>query len=367
RLWELDAARGLMLVLMTLTHLPTRLTTPLGQPLGFVSAAEGFVLLSAFMAGMVYGRVGWRSGVIAMRQAFLRRALKIYRYHAVLLFLLFTVVAAAGSAMHEPAVRNLMSFYLRAPLDAITAGLLLVYQPPLLDILPMYVLFMLVSPWLLGWGQRHGWIWTLAGSAALWLGAQFGLSPWLYSCVVAATSLPVPYGEMGAFDLLAWQLVWVLGLWLGWRRSLPVPRPLLLPRPVVWLALLAAAIGMAWRHWSGQAAFGADEALNLLFDKWLLGPLRLLNLLALVVLALRFGPACMAKLPRMPWLELLGTASLPVFCAQLLAVLLALTFFGDDPLRHAWWVDALLLAGSFALLTLVARWSTTAAPAKNPR
>ena len=54
RLWELDALRGLMLVLMTLTHLPTRLTTPTGQPFGYVSAAEGFVLLSAFMAGMVY-------------------------------------------------------------------------------------------------------------------------------------------------------------------------------------------------------------------------------------------------------------------------------------------------------------------------
>jgi hypothetical protein len=51
RLWEVDALRGLMLVLMTLTHLPSRLTDPLGQPFGFVSAAEGFVLLSAFMAG----------------------------------------------------------------------------------------------------------------------------------------------------------------------------------------------------------------------------------------------------------------------------------------------------------------------------
>jgi hypothetical protein len=52
RYWEVDALRGLMLVLMTVTHLPSRLTDPLGQPFGFVSAAEGFVLLSAFMAGL---------------------------------------------------------------------------------------------------------------------------------------------------------------------------------------------------------------------------------------------------------------------------------------------------------------------------
>ena len=34
RYWEIDALRGLMLVLMTVTHLPTRLTDPLGQPFG---------------------------------------------------------------------------------------------------------------------------------------------------------------------------------------------------------------------------------------------------------------------------------------------------------------------------------------------
>lgn len=59
-----------MLVLMTVTHLPSRLTDPLGQPFGFVSAAEGFVLLSALMAGLVYSRTGHREGVDAMRRAF---------------------------------------------------------------------------------------------------------------------------------------------------------------------------------------------------------------------------------------------------------------------------------------------------------
>src|SRR5215831_9237835 len=53
RLPQIDALRGLMLVLMTLTHMPTRFSDPLGQPLGFVSAAEGFVFLSAFLAAYV--------------------------------------------------------------------------------------------------------------------------------------------------------------------------------------------------------------------------------------------------------------------------------------------------------------------------
>ena len=74
RRWEIDALRGLMLVLMTVTHLPTRLSDPLGQPFGFVSAAEGFVLLSAYMAARVYAGIALKQGIGAMRQAFWRRA-----------------------------------------------------------------------------------------------------------------------------------------------------------------------------------------------------------------------------------------------------------------------------------------------------
>ena len=37
---DIDAARGLMLVWMTLTHLPTALTPWVNQPLGYLSASE---------------------------------------------------------------------------------------------------------------------------------------------------------------------------------------------------------------------------------------------------------------------------------------------------------------------------------------
>ncbi|MBC7547494.1 MAG: OpgC domain-containing protein, partial [Polaromonas sp.] len=143
RQYELDALRGLMLVLMTVTHLPTRLSSPLGQPFGYVSAAEGFVLLSAYMAGLVYGRLALAKGVDAMRLAFWRRARKVYFAHAALLFFLFTVIAGVGVTVDQPAVENLMSFYLAEPWRALLASLVLLYRPPLLDILPMYVLFML--------------------------------------------------------------------------------------------------------------------------------------------------------------------------------------------------------------------------------
>jgi hypothetical protein len=56
RMPELDALRGLFLVWMTFTHMPTRFSDFVNQPVGFVSSAEGFVFLSAMLVSHVYLR-----------------------------------------------------------------------------------------------------------------------------------------------------------------------------------------------------------------------------------------------------------------------------------------------------------------------
>ena len=130
-----------------------------------------------------------------------------------------------------------------------------------------------------------------------------------------------------------------------------------MPRGLLLIAAGLALYGLYWRHHGlhGQAPFGGDVTLNLLFDKWQLGPLRLVNLVVLGMLALSFGPALLRKLPRMHWLEAMGSASLPVFCAHLVAVLLVLAFWGDSQLARPWWGDALLLVAVFGWLYAVAR------------
>lgn len=366
RRWELDALRGLMLVLMTVTHLPTRLSELLGQPLGFVSAAEGFVLLSAYMAGLVYSRVARKKGVAAMRLALWRRTRKVYACHSATLLFLFTVVAAVGLQADEPAVKDLMSFYLAHPLTAVGTGLLLIYTPPLLDILPMYIVFMLASPWLLAHALRRGWGGILVLSVVAWGLAQFGLGEWVYRAAVALAGPHVPFEETGSFATFSWQLLWVLGLWMGTSRSAETAKPLAFPGWTVALAALLALTGLVWRHHEGQAPFGADVALNLLFDKWLLGPLRLLNLAALIVLVIRFAPWFKAHMLRLHWLETLGAASLPVFCTHLVIVLLALAFFGGNPLAHAWWVDAALVGACFSALYAVAHAMLKRRPLHDP-
>ena len=349
--------RGLMLVLMMLTHLPTRLTTPAGQPFGFVSAAEGFVLLSACMAGMVYSRIGRRDGASAMRKALWRRSLKIYLCQAWTLLFLFTVIAAVGIQLEKGAVRNLMSFYFHEPYSALIGSLALIYQPPLLDILPLYVLFMLVSPWLLAHAMRAGWAGIMSVSLSLWALAQFGLGEWIHGLAVQWFGLSVPVNETGAFSTFAWQFLWVFGLWLGAakpRDSTLAAWRMHLPRWVVLTAIVVGAVGFVWRHLVGQAPFGANVGLNLLFDKWQLAPLRLLNLFALLVLALHFRPWLAKRLPRMQWLEIMGSAALPVFCTHLVLVLLTLAIWGERFTARPWWGDVLLLASSLGAMYAVA-------------
>lgn len=355
RLWQIDALRGLMLVLMTCTHLPTRFASPLGQPFGFVSAAEGFVLLSGFMAGMVYSRRHQRDGEPVMRAAFLRRAIKIYACQGALLLFLFSAVTLIALAMHQVAVTNLLSFYIEKPLAALFGALLLIYNPPLLDILPMYILFMLVSPVLLVHGLHQGWVGILGVSIALWAAEQFGLGKLLYDAASQLVRLPIPFQQTGAFATLAWQLLWVIGLWLGAQRAGPrPPAPLVFPRWTVVVAVVVGATGFVWRHAIGQVPTPHSPELAMLFDKWQLAPLRLLDLFALVTLTIHFAPWLTRRLPRVRALEVLGAASLPVFCAHLVLALLVLALLGEPTPERAWWVDAAILVGSFAILYGVA-------------
>src|SRR5665213_1465858 len=246
---ELDWARGLMLVLMSLTHLPTWFSAQLGQPFGYVSAAEGFVIISGFLVGAVYTRIAQERGVAAMRGLVWRRAGKIYIAHiGVLLLLLWVIVPFAVSRDAHP-ITDLASFYFAHPRRALVGGLLLLYEPPLLDILPMYVLFMLASPLVLTAARRHGWGPLFAGSIALWAMAQFDIGHVLYDAVAGTSGLPLPpYPQTGAFVFLGWQLVWMCGLW-GGARSLD-PRPLRLPSASVPLAAVVALAFFGWRHWA---------------------------------------------------------------------------------------------------------------------
>src|SRR3984957_2207381 len=351
RMPELDALRGLFLVWMTLTHLPTHFSDLVNQPFGFVSSAEGFVFLSAMLVATLYIHQAAEDSE-GMRTKLWKRALRIYGYHLIMLTVVFTVVAAFAAHTHRAAIYNLLNFYLAHPTTAIVGSLLLIYCPPLLDILPMYVTFLLLTPYILGLAVRRGWNVILMVSGVVWLLAQLGLRTWMHSLVVHATGLHIPLQETGAFNLFAWQAIWVLALWLGSRSAQGANPFSKLPGYVYPIAGAVCLFFLGVRHdWLGPHL--TQEALGLSLDKWQIGPLRVLNL---------FAFSCMVYWSRKyltrvvlvePFLTL-GKASLEVFCAHLFFVFVGLALlYGEVTELHGRYA-IMLLAITFTGLMLVA-------------
>src|SRR4051812_24501978 len=74
RLTHVDTLRGVLLVLMAINHIPSDLRAVTDHPLGFMSAAEGFVFMAGLMAGYVYTRSWLRSTYQDLKKACVRRA-----------------------------------------------------------------------------------------------------------------------------------------------------------------------------------------------------------------------------------------------------------------------------------------------------
>lgn len=350
---DLDAARGFMLVWMTLTHLPTALTPWVNQPFGYVSSSQGFILLSALFTGRIYTRMLSSAGAAPMARKLLSRTFKLYVWHLGLLFGVFIIAGHYAIAVRGGSLHNLLDFYFAAgPARAIRDSILLIYRPPLLDILPLYIIFLLISPAVLLAATRIGWKVILVSSFALWLAAQFGLREAAYGFLVRHSGLRVPLAEMGAFNLWGWQFLWMAGLCGG----------------ALWAANAFPAAKWADRAWKPAAVVAAAFVIlryleiagvnvgssGFLFDKWNLGAMRLVNLAAAGIVLVRFRYT-LSRFAVRPLVEM-GQASLRVFCAHFACCFVGIGMMGNAD-RIFGWRQAVLVAGTFAVLWAIARFS----------
>jgi hypothetical protein len=348
---EIDAVRGLMLVWMVMTHLPTLLPDYTNQPFGFVSASEGFIFLSALFTGCIYFRLAEHHGYPAMRKKIGMRTLRLYGYHALLLAFAFLVAVPIAFHGDRPNVHNLLDFYFTAgPKQSIIEAFLLIYRPPLLDILPMYIIFLLLTPVMLTLSKRIGWTPILAGSATIWFLAHLGFREAEYQFVNRVLGVSIPMNQMGSFDMWGWQFLWILGLWFGvrWAQG-QLPIEGWAQRYWVGAAVIAAIL-LPFRYAVGRwIELGAFEPL---FDKWHFGAVRLVNFAAVAILLVRFQ-STLKPLAVRP-LVLLGQASLQVFCVHLLFCFAGLTLLGNAATLSGW-VQLALLATTLAAMLLTAK------------
>ena len=338
---RLDAIRGLLLISMTAVHVPTLVSHFLDEPLGFMSDAEGFIFLSACLAGMAYGRTYRQRDWPAMSGRVWHRARQIYFIHMAVL--LPVVLIAWAFAWKMTPLANHFHDFLVHPWGSLALIPLLLHQPPLFDILPLYIILMGATPFLLAIARRRGWGIVLAVSAGGWVAAQFKLD--MHFIGNLSGWLPLRWGS---FNLLAWQLVWVAGLAIG---ESALTRPVLPGKWRFGLAAVSAPIvfaGLLARH----GFFTIHPDWFLWMDKWTLGPLRLLNFAGWVVFLLAWNPRVSAGL--LAPVALLGRHSLAVFSFHLPLVVAASTVVQLVPLSNAGQIGVSLSV--IAALFLWAMW-----------
>jgi hypothetical protein len=227
---------------------------------------------------------------------------------------------------------------------------LLIYRPPLLDILPMYIIFLMFTSAGLLLSRKIGWKPILWTAFALWGLAQFGLRDIAYTFLMRFIPIRIPLHEMGSFDLWAWQFLWRAGVWLGVRwaqNDLPIEK--WAKRVVIPAGLIAVVCFVLRRAIEHGLQLGATE---FFFDKWHLGPVRLLDFTAVAVLLI-VSQSALKVLAVRP-LVMLGQSSLQVFCVHLLCCFAGLTLLGNASMLSGWQQVA-LLSGTFTAMLATAK------------
>ena len=198
---------------------------------------------------------------------------------------------------------------------------LLAFQAPLLDILPMYVMVMLLAPFLI-WLRVRGELALLAASGLMWMfTARF------------FPNIPTMTYDVGwNFNPFCWQFLFAIGLAFGWRTRTNVPpvasgesRRVLDICCVLFVAFSACVLLTIAFETIDDVAANRLRAMYFSLNKHTLDLWRVVGLLASAYLVARLVPkdAAWLQFRVVRWVCAAGAASLPIF-----ALTVVLSFAG---------------------------------------
>lgn len=332
---RLDLLRGLCLVKMALNHFWHTPLHGVQNWIGFISAAAGFFFISGVVAGQVYGRRVRERGLGVASREMLRRAAHLYLANLALVLLFLGLEAS-----------RLLPYGFLLDSDFRWPELLAFNHPYALQVLPRYAVFLLLAPFALWCLDRGHTAWLVGVSVGLWA-----------VDLVAGGQLAVPFferGEHGGFLLIAWQMLFFVGMAVGhhrerlgaWWHRLPGSLTFALPAVLfVGFVFFERAVAAGWVPIDQSLVFQ-------LFGRDHLGVGRIVNLAVAFAFFFSLVDRYWEPLGRWlgPWLVPLGQRALAVFLAHLLLLALGKTVEAHLPftLTDFVWalvaVDALFLA-----------------------
>ena len=316
---RLDFFRGVALFSIFVDHIPNNVMARFTlQSVALADAAEVFILISGYVAGMVYGRALDRQGALTASARIYHRVWQLYVAHVFLFMLFMAAVAHAAASLNAGLYADEFraADFLKEPDVAVIMALTLRFQPAFMDILPVYIVLLAALPIALI-AMRRWPAMALGLSFALWLAVQFDKDLNLAAYPGA--------GQVWYFNPFAWQALFFFGAWLGWRST---------RGGVAWLdnrwlfriAVVLAVAGLVIRtNWTLHWLYDPIPALFVqtlwpLMSKTDLSPLRFANVLALALMVAhlippqaRFLSGVLAK----PFV-MCGRHSLHIFCLGIL-------------------------------------------------
>jgi hypothetical protein len=365
---RLDLFRGIALWLIFLDHIPSNLVAwGTIRNYGFSDATEIFVFVSGYTAAFVYGKEMRERGFVVAGAHILKRAWQIYVAHVFLFAIYLAEISYVATSFENPLYAEEMNIldFLKQPDVTIIQALLLKFKPSNMDVLPLYIILLLLFPPIL---------WLLQFRATIALGASVLLYvlTWEFNWNMPS----YPSGNW-YFNPFAWQLLFVFGAWcaLGGAQRLSgvLQSKVTLAIAAAYL-LFAFVISLTW-YLPGMSQYVPHWLEEVIYpiDKVNLDVLRFAHFLALAVVTVWFVPRDWPLLKSWwAWPPIVcGQHSLEIFC---LGVFLSFAaHFAMVEVSAAFWMQLLVSALGILIMfaaALVITWYKRAegrSPGSRPR
>jgi hypothetical protein len=336
---------------------------------GFSDATEIFIFISGYTAAFVYGRAMNERGFVVAGARILKRAWQIYVAHIFLFAIYLAEISYVATSFENPLYAEEMNIldFLKQPDQTIVQALLLKFKPANMDVLPLYIVLLILFPPIL-------WLLQRAPTVALGASAAIYVLAWWLNINLSAYPEGVWY-----FNPFAWQLLFVFGAWCalgGAERLGPVLRSPITTAVALAYIAFAIVIALTW-YLPGLSYFIHlpvwFEDMIYPIDKTNLDVLRFAHFLALAAVTVRFVPRTWPALSSWALYPaiLCGQHSLEIFC---LGVFLAFAgHFAMVEVSGAIWMQVfisalgiIIMIGTAALImwykTLEGRGATTTRP-----